>query len=895
MAEYAPKSIEPRWQQHWNEVDLFSCDMNSGKPPYYCLMMFPYPSGDLHVGHGRNYIIGDTLVRYRLMQGYEVLSPMGWDAFGLPAENAAIKRSIHPKVWTKKNIGAMKRQFAAWGIGYDWSREVTTCEPDYYKWTQWVFCRLMDKGLIYRKEAPVNWCPGVCQTVLANEQVVDGNCERCGAEVIKRDLEQWFCKITDYAQRLLDDIEKLDGWPDQVRNIQRAHIGRSQGSIVKFKLAETDTALPCYTTRPDTLWGVTYFSVAPEHAVVDEVLGKVDAAKKAEIEAFRDEVAKQSNVEREKTKVGVDTGFHVVNPVNGEQVPLFLANYVLMGYGTGAVMAVPAHDQRDFEFAKAHGQEIKVVIQNEAGDLDAATMTEAFTEDGPMVNSAQFDGTTAGYGAGEQGGIGKVIDWLEAEGKGERSVQFRIHDWCISRQRYWGAPVPVVHCAACGPVRVPDDQLPVVLPELEDFRPKGRSVLDSVDAFINTTCPTCGGAAKRDPDTLDTFVDSSWYYLRYPNPDLADRAFDKERVGSWLPVHQYVGGREHARGHLLYSRFITKALYDLGDLPFDEPFKALFCQGMIGMLSFRSEEKGWVSWRDVQVDAGDNYVRATADGQPKVDEKGRDLYLHTDGSELVGEYFKMSKTRGNLVSAGEMGETWGVDTQRLYTLAVGPAELDAGWETQGVKGYYKFLKRALNTVEAFSPLIKDAAERVDASSLSGPATDLRRLAHQTIERVDTGLQLDREGNFGFHTAIAQIISLEHGFKAPKAGGSEVSDADKAAYKEAIEILVRLLAPFAPHLAEEMWQTHLGHTSTIFLAGWPKADPAAMTVAEVEIAIQVLGKIKARAMVPADADEATLRPLVLALEQIKPELEGKTIKKFVVVKNRLVNIVAVPAK
>lgn len=888
MAEYDFKAIEPRWQEHWNATGLFKADSASDRAKHYCLMMFPYPSGDLHVGHGRNYIIGDTLVRYQLMQGKEVLSPMGWDAFGLPAENAAIKRNIHPAAWTKQNIQKMKDQFAAWGIGYDWDREVTTCEPDYYKWTQWVFCRLMDAGLIYRKEAPVNWCDA-CATVLANEQVVDGNCERCGAEVLKKNLEQWFCKITNYAQRLLDAIETLDKWPDQVKNIQRAHIGRSEGSVVQFTVSETGAPMPCFTTRPDTLWGVTYFCMAPEHPLVDAILEQADDAKKAEIEAFRDEVAKQTNVEREKTKKGVDTGWHVTNPVNGKQVPLYLANYVLMGYGTGAVMAVPAHDQRDFEFAKAHGLPIEVVIQNPAGDLDAATMTEAFVEDGPMVNSAQFDGTMAGK-EGDHDGIAKVIDWLAAEGKGERSIQFRLHDWCISRQRYWGAPVPVIHCAACGPVRVPDDQLPVVLPELDDFRPKGRSVLESVESFVATTCPTCGKDAKRDPDTLDTFVDSSWYYLRYPNPDLADRAFDKETVAQWLPVHQYVGGREHARGHLLYSRFITKALHDLGDLPFDEPFGALFCQGMLGMISFRCDEKGWVSWKDVQHDEGGNYVEAKdADGNPRKDPKGRQLYLHQDGSELVGEYFKMSKTRLNLVSAGEMGEIWGVDTQRLYTLGVGPAELDAEWEEQGVKGYHRFLKRANATLEWLGPLAKEAPEAIDAGALSKDAKALRRAVHEAIGRTTAGLELDPEGNFGFHTAIAGIITLEHAFKQPK---GDLPEGDRAAYREAAEVFVRLMAPFAPHLAEELWHEALGKEGTVFRAGWPEVDEAALAVDEVEIAVQVKGKIKDRVSVPADADEATLREICLGLDKVKPAIEGKTIKKFIVVPGRLVNIVAI---
>jgi leucyl-tRNA synthetase len=507
-----------------------------------------------------------------------------------------------------------------------------------------------------------------------------------------------------------------------------------------------------------------------------------------------------------------------------------------------------------------------------------------------MVNSAHFDGKTGGYGAGDEGGINQVIRWLEAEGKGEGTIHFRLHDWCISRQRYWGAPVPVIHCASCGPVRVPDDQLPVILPELEDFRPKGRSVLESVESFVNTTCPTCGGEAKRDPDTLDTFVDSSWYFLRYPNPKLGDRAFDKDVVDAWLPVDQYVGGREHARGHLLYSRFITRALHDLGDLPFAEPFERLFCQGMIGMMSFRCEERGWIGWQNVQRD-GEGYARAKgADGEPKVDDKGRSIYLHTDGSELIGEYFKMSKTRLNLVSAGEMGERWGVDTQRLYTLAVGPAELDAEWDDTGVKGYNRFLKRAHKLMEWLAPLAQGAPETVDAGALSTAGKDLRRLAHETIGRVDMGLRLDADGNFGFHTAIAALITLEHGFKQPK---GDTAPADQAGFREAAHVLVKLLAPFAPHLAEELWQERLGQQGTVFAHGsWPAVDEAALARDEVEIAVQIKGKVKDRIMVPADADEATLRPIVLELEKIKPELEGKDIKKFIVVKNRLVNIVAI---
>ncbi len=900
MADYEFAAFERRWQAHWKEIDLFRCDDASPRPPAYCLMMFPYPSGDLHVGHGRNYLIGDTLVRYRKMRGQEVLSPMGWDAFGLPAENAAIKREIHPAAWTTKNIASMKAQFDRWGVGYDWSRELSTCDPSYYKWTQWIFCRLFDAGLVYRKAAPVNWCGGVCQTVLANEQVVDGRCERCGSEVARKNLTQWFVKITDYAQRLLDDLERLPRWPEQVKNIQRARIGRSEGAIVRFTVAETGAPLPCFTTRPDTLWGVTYFSLAPEHPLVDEVLAAASPEKKAELEAFRERVRRQSTVEREKTKLGCATGWHVVNPVNGERVPLYLANYVLMEYGTGAVMAVPAHDQRDFEFARAHGLPVRVVIEPPGRALDPASMKEAWAEAGVMARSGPFDGQES------PGVIGAVVDWLAAEGKGERSIQFKLHDWCISRQRYWGAPIPIVHCPACGPVRVPTDQLPVVLPELSDFRPKGRSVLEGVEAFMATTCPACGAAARRDPDTLDTFVDSAWYYLRYPNPTLADRPFDRATVDRWLPVHQYVGGREHAAGHLLYSRFITKALFDLGELGFDEPFDALFCQGMIGMTSFWSPAHGWVSWRDkvdrpdapvtwYEAEGGRVAVAAGAPAPARAKRLCESTAYHPDGTPLLPEYFKMSKTRLNLVSASEMGERWGVDVQRLYTLAVGPAEVDAEWVDTGVVGYFKFLKRLLATVAAAAPFVRDVPSDAAAGGAGAPSREaraLRRKAHETIARVTSGLELDREGKFGFHTAVAAVIELEHAVAVPAAAPPP---ADLRALAEVLDVLVRLVAPLAPHLAEELWQVHLGRGESVFRAAWPEVDPAALVRDEVEIAVQIAGKPKAKLMVPPDADEAALRGLVLELPRIAEELAGKTVRKFIVVKkanvNNLVNIVA----
>jgi leucyl-tRNA synthetase len=906
MAEYDFKAFEKRWQAHWNEIQLFQCDTaTTAKPKFYCLMMFPYPSGDLHVGHGRNYLIGDTLVRHRMMKGYEVLSPMGWDAFGLPAENAAIKRDIHPAEWTRRNIAVMKDQLQRWGVGYDWRRELATCDPDYYKWTQWVFARLFDAGLVYRKKAPVNWCPD-CNTVLANEQVVDGKCERCGSEAQRRELEQWFVKITQYADRLLDGLEQLPRWPEQVKNIQRARIGRSHGALVDFAVAETGETITCFTTRPDTLWGVTYFCVAPEHPVVETALSRADTEKVAELEAFRAAVKKQTTVEREKTKLGVHTGFHVINPVNGERVPLFVANYVLMEYGTGAVMAVPAHDQRDFEFARAQKLPVRVVINPPGKALDAATMKEAFADEGVMTASGPFDGTPSGEG------IAKVAAWLAEKKLGKATVQYKLHDWCISRQRYWGAPIPVIHCARCGPVRVPTEQLPVVLPELKDFRPKGRSVLESVESFMATTCPTCHEPARRDPDTLDTFVDSAWYFLRYPNPDVKDRPFNKGIVDQWLPVHQYVGGREHASGHLLYSRFIVKALHDLGEVAFDEPFGALFCQGMIGMMSYWSPKHGWVAGKDAheKPDAPVEWFAVETDGRkervalpagqkpPRGAEKlAKSTTYHQDGTPLLPEYFKMSKTRLNVVSASDMGETWGVDVQRLYTLAVGPAEQDAEWIEQGVVGYSKFLRRALGTVEALAQQVKGATGPVAPGELTSAARDVRRKAHETIGRVSAGVELDREGNFGFHTAIAGLIELEHMLPsgdALKAWGP-IAASDKPALRESVELFVKLLAPFAPHLAEELWQGQLGHGETVFRQAWPEADPQALTRDLVEIAVQLQGKPKAKAMVPPEADEAALRAIVLELPKVKEELAGKTVKKFIVVKkqgvNNLVNIVA----
>jgi leucyl-tRNA synthetase len=858
VSTYDFKTIEAKWQKKWEQDRLFACNTKSDRKKYYCLMMFPYPSGDLHVGHGRNYIIGDVITRYRLMNGYEVLSPMGWDAFGLPAENAAIKRNIHPATWTKSNIEKMKTQLKGWGVGYDWSRELATCDPAYYKWTQWIFLKLFERGLAYRKKAAVNWCPGTCQTVLANDQVVEGKCDRCGTEVTKRDLEQWFVKITDYAQRLLDDLAKLPKWSAGVVDRQRARIGRSEGALVHFTVKETGQPLPCYTTRPDTLWGVTYFSVAPEHPIVATIKGPEAQA----LGEFVERVKKQTNVDREKVKEGVATGLHVVNPVNGSVVPLYAANYVLPEYGTGGVMAVPAHDQRDFEFARKYKLPVKVVIKGE-GPLDAATMKEAFEDDGIMVDSGPFTGKK-----NRPEGIAAVIAWLAETKKGEAQVNFKLHDWCVSRQRYWGAPIPMIHCPKDGVVPVPEKDLPVLLPDIQDFKPKGRSVLDGVPEFVNTKCPKCGGPAKRDPDTLDTFVDSTWYFLRYLDPSLKDRAFDKAIADKWLAVDQYVGGIEHATGHLLYSRFITKVLKDAGYLSFEEPFQALFTQGMIQAIAYRCDEHVWIAPKDVV-------------------KKGDVPTCPICGKTLKTESGKMSKSKLNAVGASEMGDVWGVDTQRVYTLAVAPADLDAPWLEEGVRGSHKFLRRTWESVTGLGEAFKGQdVEGLDPGALTQPARELRRKAHETIQKVTD----DLEGRFAFHTALARLIELEHALPSVADLAKWTNPSDRKTVLEAVEILVVLLAPFAPHIAEELWHGALAHPGSVFDRAWPTPSEHALVRDSIEHAIQINGKVKLKAMLPADATEEQARELVLAHPDVKALLAGKTPKMVKVVLGRLVNIV-----
>jgi len=814
VPKYEPSEIEPKWQKYWEERRLFKTPQRSEKPKYYMLVMFPYPSGTLHVGHVKNYVIGDAVARYKRMRGFNVLHPFGYDAFGLPAENAAIERKIHPRDWTLDNINIIRRQIKRLGISYDWDREVITCLEPYYKWTEWIFLKLYEAGLAYKKKAAVNWCPR-CMTSLANEQVKDGKCERCGTTITIKHLEQWFFKITDYAERLLKDLDKLTGWPEHVKAMQKNWIGESKGAKVKFKVDGLDLDIEIFTTRPDTLWGVTFMALAPESPLVEQI---VLPELKHDLEHFLTRVSTQDRHRRgalEAEKEGFFTGRYAINPVNGEKVPIYVANYILMEYGTGAIMGVPAHDQRDYEFAKKYNLPIRQVIEPfEPFDED-----KAYDGPGIMVNSGPLSGTRVPEG------IEKVIDWLEEKGLGKRSVQYKLRDWLISRQRYWGAPIPIVYCEKCGVVPVPEKDLPVTLPYDVEFLPTGQSPLALKEEFKKTTCPRCGGPATREVDTMDTFVDSSWYFLRYVNPDLDDAPFKKEDVDYWLPVDQYVGGVEHAILHLLYSRFITKVLHDLGYLSFDEPFTNLFTQGMI----------------------------------------------YKDGA-------KMSKSKGNVVSPDDMIEKYGADTLRLYILFMGPPEKDAEWSDAGIEGVHRFIKRAWNLIDKIVSL------NDQGSSEMGPRErELRRKLHSALLKITQ----DMEGGFKFNTAISGLMELVN----------DVSDYLQevpqerwhvSLLKEFAEKFVLMISPFAPHFAEELWHA-MGKTTSIMEESWPMYDPEALKVEEVEIAVQVNGKLRDRIRVPVDATKQDALKIALESEKVKKFLNGEP-KDAIYVPKRLLNII-----
>ncbi|KYH31806.1 leucine--tRNA ligase [Neomoorella mulderi] len=823
-ARYNFKEIEPKWQRRWEASDLYRVTEDSDKPKFYCLEMFPYPSGNLHMGHVRNYSIGDVVARFKRMQGYNVLHPMGWDAFGLPAENAAIHRGIPPAEWTWSNIANMRRQLHAMGISYDWDREVATCHPNYYRWTQWLFLQMYKHGLAYRKKAAVNWCPS-CATVLANEQVVDGACERCHTPVIRKDLEQWFFRITDYAERLLSDLQKLPGWPEKVKIMQENWIGKSTGAEVIFRVEGSDEEIPVFTTRPDTLYGVTYMVLAPEHPLVMKLAAGKPQEK--EVAGFVQAARYLSDLDRtatEKEKEGVFTGAYAINPVNNERVPIWIANYVLMEYGTGAVMGVPAHDQRDFEFARKYNLPVKVVIQPQGQELDGATMTAAYVEDGIMVNSGPFNGLP------NREGIGKVTAYLESIGKGKARVNYRLRDWLISRQRYWGAPIPMIYCDRCGLVPVPEEDLPVILPEGVEFKPTGESPLKNCPEFVNTTCPRCGGPAQRETDTMDTFVCSSWYFLRYTSPHSQERAFERDKVDYWMNVDQYIGGVEHAILHLMYARFFTKALYDFGLVGVEEPFQNLLTQGMV----------------------------------------------LKDGS-------KMSKSKGNIVSPEEIIDRYGADTARLFILFAAPPERDLEWSDQGVKGCYRFLNRVWRLVAAYAGAVRQAG---GSPAFEKPADrELWRLLHATIKKVTE----DIEQRFNFNTAISAIMELVNGCYRYQ-DAVPANEQNLPLMGEVLRKLVTLLAPFAPHIAEELWQG-LGGRESVHLEPWPAYDPGALVEQEVTLVVQINGKVRDRVQVPAGLPEEEVEKLILKREKVASLLAGQQVVKVIVVPDKLVNVVA----
>ncbi len=863
LKEYNFKDIEARWQDYWENAGLFRMDPASPKPKFYCLVMFPYPSGTLHVGHGRNYIIGDVVARYKIIAGFNVLTPMGWDAFGLPAENAAIKNNTHPAVWTRQNIAAMKAQIRPWGVGYDWDREVATCDPEYYKWTQWVFLKLYERGLAYKRLSPVNWCPS-CSTGLANEEVVDGCCDRCGAEAEKRDMEQWFFKITEYAQPLLDDLSLLDEWPERVRVMQANWIGRSEGVRVDFKVAHTGEPMPIFTTRPDTLWGVTFMSLAAEHPVIPSLVRGAEREK--EVMDFVARCRKQKAVERTAEgapKEGVFTGRHVINPVNGDRVPLWVANYALMEYGTGAVMAVPAHDQRDFEFARKYGLDIKVVIQPPGRTLDPAAMDMAYVEDGVQVNSGPFDGLS------NREAMPKIIRYLQDKGMGAGTVGYRLRDWLISRQRYWGAPIPVVYCAACGTVPVPVSDLPVRLPDKVEFKPTGKSPLAGVPEFVNAKCPRCGGPAQRETDTIAQWLCSCWYFLRYLSPKDDRRPFDRALVDKWLPVDQYIGGIEHAVLHLLYSRFIVKVLHDADELGFKEPFKALFTQGMICKKSY------WCP------NCRKHVYPKEEDAETKCPDCGKE--------QVRVSLEKMSKSKGNVVPPEPLIEKYGADTLRLYTLFIGPPQKDAEWNDRAVAGGFRFLTRLWNAVaerEHDLKTVTRAKPRLDG--LSPDEAALFRKSHQTIKKVTD----DVEKFWHFNTAISAVMELMNmadDFQPGAASGDANFIRRFNVLRFALESAVRLLAPFVPHIAEELWAM-MGHAPTIFHVPWPKHDPGAIVADEIEMPVQINGKLRSRIVVPAEASEADVRARTLDDEKVKKAIGAAKVRKVIVVPKKLVNVV-----
>lgn len=824
--KYAPHDIEAKWQKYWEENKTFKVEMDKDKPKSYVLEMFPYPSGNLHMGHVRNYSIGDVIARFRTMKGFNVLHPMGWDSFGMPAENAAIKHNIPPKKWTLENIANMTRQLKALGLSYDWDREVTTCKEDYYKWTQWFFELFYKRGLAVKKESAVNWCD-TCNTVLANEQVIDGKCWRCDHEVVKKDLSQWFFKITDYADELLKDLDLLPGWPERVKTMQHNWIGRSEGLEFSFEIPALNDTVAVYTTRPDTAYGVTFMALAAEHPLIKKICE--NNPKADEINAFCERVRNQSEIERtssESEKEGVFTGVYCINPFTGRKVEIWVTNYVLYDYGTGAVMGVPTGDQRDWMFADKYGIEKIVTICPVGKELKLEEMTCAYEEkEGMLVNSGEFTGMEM------HKAMSAIMDKAEAEGFGKRRVNYRLRDWLISRQRYWGAPIPIIYCPHCGEVLVPEDQLPVRLPEDVSFTAGAKSPLATSEEFVHCKCPKCGADAIRETDTMDTFLCSSWYYLRYTDAHNDKMPFDKELNNYWGPVDQYIGGIEHAILHLLYSRFFVKVLRDAGLVDYDEPFSNLLTQGMV-----------------------------------------------------IKDGAKMSKSLGNVVSPEEILSKYGADTARLFILFAAPPERELEWSDQGVEGSFRFLNRIWRIVQAFEAVLAQKVTEYDHSNLSEADKDLRRVLHSSIKKVTN----DIETRFNFNTAISTMMELVNALYAYKEAAKEPN---AGLIYEAISDLIKMMSPFVPHITEELWRGAIDANSSVHEQSWPECDEEALKVDNVEIVLQVNGKVRGRLTVPAEVTKEELEKIAMADANVQAHIGDATVRKVICVPGRLVNIVA----
>ena len=824
--KYAPHDFEAKWQKYWEENKTFKVEIDKNKPKSYVLEMFPYPSGNLHMGHVRNYSIGDVIARFRTMKGYDVLHPMGWDSFGMPAENAAIKHGIAPKKWTLENIANMTRQLKQLGLSYDWDREVATCKEDYYKWTQWFFELFYKRGLAVKKESAVNWCD-TCNTVLANEQVIDGKCWRCDHTVQKKNLSQWFFKITDYADELLKDLDLLEGWPERVRTMQRNWIGRSEGLEFIFEIPSLNDKVAVYTTRPDTAFGVTFMALAAEHPLLERICENNPKAE--EIKAFCDKVRNQSEIERtssESEKEGIFTGVYCINPFTGRKVEIWVTNYVLYDYGTGAVMGVPTGDQRDWMFADKYGIDKIVTICPVGKELKLEEMTCAYEEkEGMLVNSGKFTGMEM------HEAMSAIMDEAEAQGFGKRRVNYRLRDWLISRQRYWGAPIPIIYCPHCGEVLVPEEELPVRLPEDVDFNAGAKSPLATSESFLHCKCPKCGADAVRETDTMDTFLCSSWYYLRYTDPKNTEMPFDKDANMYWGPVDQYIGGIEHAILHLLYSRFFLKVLRDAGLVDYDEPFSNLLTQGMV-----------------------------------------------------IKDGAKMSKSLGNVVSPEEILEKYGADTARLFILFAAPPERELEWSDKGVEGSFRFLNRVWRIVYAFLPEIEKKVTNYDVAALTEADKDLRRVLHGTIKKVTADIDV----RFNFNTAISSLMELVNALYAYK---EAVVAPNAGLVYEATSALVKMLAPFVPHMCEELWDGAFDPTASVHTQSWPEYDEDALKVDNIEIVLQVNGKVRGRLVVPAAATKEELEKIAMEDANVKAHIGDATVRKVICVPGRLVNVVA----